>query len=205
MINCSVVIELRPARECEVVSAFLKAELDSPEYSKHILPHMARLGLLPGQLIDNPDLDNEGHNLIRLALLDYRGFRNRQALFYQFPTDVRWRRVELESNELGRLKYICKDKNWMSFSENTRRPSRVAQRIANYELLENPGKVIIAIQEKLRQGERLPELIVAEGTGDDLILIEGHKRATAYVGLNWPENIPVFLGSSPQMHKWHWF
>jgi hypothetical protein len=36
-------------------------------------------------------------------------------------------------------------------------------------------------------------------------LIEGHYRATAYVGLNWPEKIPMFVGSSPQMHRWHWF
>ncbi len=88
----------------------------------------------------------------------------------------------------------------MAFSENTRRPSRVAERIANDELLDDPGRAIIAVQEKLRQGERFPELMAAEGNGDDLILIEGCYRATAYVGLNWSESIPMFLGSSPQMH-----
>jgi hypothetical protein len=167
---------------------------------------MARVGLLRDQLIDNPDLDNEHHNLIRQDILGgYRGYGRGVGLFYLFPADVRWLRVELEPHELGRLKYIGRDENWLSFSEETRRPSRVVERIANSELLENPGRAIIAIQEKLRHGERLPELIVAEGNGDDLILIEGHYRATAYVGLHWSENIPMFLGSSPQMHNWHWF
>ncbi len=198
-------IELGQALGCEVVLAFLRAEIDSPRYSDHIVWQLKSSCLSRTQLIDDPDLNNENHNFIRLAMLDYRGLRNRGALFHKFPADVLWRRVELEPHELGRLKYISKDENWMSFSEGTRSPSRVAERIANHELLENPGPGIIAIQEKLRQGERFPELIVAGGNGNDLILIEGHYRATAYVGLTWAENIPMFLGSSPQMHKWHWF
>jgi len=198
-------IELGPARGCEVVLAFLRAEVDSPRYGGQIAWQLQAFCLSRTLLIDNADLDNENHNLIRLVMLDYRGFRNRAALFHQFPADVLWRRVELEPHELGRLKYIGRDENWMSFSEGTRRPARVAKRIVNRELLENPGPGIIAIQEKLRQGQRFPELIAAEGNGEDLILIEGHYRATAYVGLNWPEKIPMFVGSSPQMHKWHWF
>ena len=81
----------------------------------------------------------------------------------------------------------------------------MAERIANHELHENLGKAIIAIQEKLQRGERFPELIAAKGNGNDLILIEGHTRATAYVVLKWPENIPMFLGSSPRMHEWNRF
>ncbi len=109
-------IELGPARGCEVVLAFLKAEVDSPRYGCHIARQLQALCLSRTLLIDSPDLDNENHNLIRLAMLDYRGFRNRGALFHQFPADVLWRRVELEPHELGRLKYIGKDENWMSFS-----------------------------------------------------------------------------------------
>lgn len=198
-------IELGPARECEVVVAFLRAEVDSPRYAGFIAPQLQMLRLSRAELIDNPDLNNEIHNRMRLQMLDYRGLRNREYLFSQFPADVRWRRVELEPHELVRLKYIGKDSNWMSFSQGTRMPSRVAERIARHELSENPGKGIIAVQEKLRMGERLPELIAAEGAGDDLILIEGHYRATAFVTLNWSENISMFLGASPQMHKWHQF
>src|SRR5436309_236272 len=113
-------IELRPARECEIVSAFLKAEVDSSRYSKYILPQLARVGLLRDQLIDDPDLDNEHHNLIRQKILgEYRGYGRGVGLFYLFPADVHWRRVELEPHELGCLKYIGRDKSWLSFSEET--------------------------------------------------------------------------------------
>src|SRR2546426_7991730 len=185
-------VELGRARECDVFLAFLRAEVDSPAYGKHIAPWLAEahrvLGIGRDTLIDNPDLENSQQNVIRKRMLSYRGLESRQALFCGFPTDVLWRRVELEPHELGRLKYIGKDENWMSFSEGTRRPSRVVERIAKGELLDNPGRAISDIQEKLRRGERFPELIAAEGNGDDLILIEGHRRATAYVGLNWSES-----------------
>jgi hypothetical protein len=195
-------IELGSARECEVVLAFLKAEVASLDYSKYILPRLARRGLSRGQLIDNPDPDNAHDNLIRQEILgEYRGYGRGESLFCRFPSDVRWRRVELEPHEFGRLKYIREDedKNWMSYSQGTRLPQRVAERIARGEL---PGleKKVCGIQEKLRRGALLPEIIAAEGEKGDLILIEGHCRATAYVGLNWSGNIPMFLGSSPQMH-----
>ncbi len=199
-------IELRPARECEVVSAFLKAEVDSSRYRTDILSRLALRGLSRDQLIDNPDLNNEQHNTVRQRILaEYRGYGRGEALFHGFPTDVHWRRIELEPQELGRLKYPNKEEHWMKFSEGTRQPLRVAQRIARGELREDPGQRIMAIQEKLRRGERFPELIAAEGERGALILIEGLSRATAYVGMDWAENIPMFLASSPLMRQWHWY
>jgi hypothetical protein len=61
------------------------------------------------------------------------------------------------------------------------------------------------IQESLERGEKLPELIAADGEKGDLILIEGHCRAAAYVGLKWSTSIPMFLASSPFMHGWHFY
>jgi hypothetical protein len=74
--------------------------------------------------------------------------------------------------------------------------------MAKGELDDDPGKHVIAIQERLKRGERLPELVAAEGEGGELILIEGHCRATAYVGMDWRENIPMFLAFSPLMAQW---
>ncbi len=201
----SVMIELGPAKECDVVLAFLKAEVDSPRYAGKILEKLQRCGLSRNQLIDNPDLDNEQHNCVRQKILGgYRGYGRGEALFLRFPTDVYWRRIELEPQELGRLQYL-REEHWMKFSEETRQPSRVVERIARGELREDPGPRIMAIQEKLRRGERFPELIAAEGELGALILIEGLSRATAYVGLGWAEKISMFLASSPSMHKWHWY
>jgi hypothetical protein len=64
-------IERGPARECDMVIAFLQAEISSPEYSKFIQPNLEGNGL-SRDFIDSPDLENEVHNHFRRMLLQYR-------------------------------------------------------------------------------------------------------------------------------------
>jgi hypothetical protein len=59
-----------------------------------------------------------------------------------------------------------------------------------------------AIQDAIARGKQFPELIAAEGQNGDLILIEGHSRATAYVACCFAKNVKMFLASSPSMHGW---
>lgn len=198
-------IEHGPARECEVVLAFLKAEVDASRYGEKVLALLQAVGANREQLIDKANLEDTLHNVIRRWMLtSYRGFETRQYLFLGFPTDLCWRRIDLEPSELGRLKYP-KEVNWVSFSEGTRRPARLCERLAKGELADDPGARIKAIQEKLNRGERFPELVAADGKGGDLILFEGCSRATAYVGLNWKERVPMFVASSQFMHGWHFY
>lgn len=197
-------IDHGPVNESQVVLAFLKAEVDSPRYRDNVMGLLKMFGLGRAKLIDDPDVDNDCCNALRRILLSYRGFAQREFLFRGFPTVVSWRQVDLEPRDLSRLRYI-RNPDWMAVSENTRQPRRVIERMARGELGDNPGKHVLAIQERLRRGERLPELVAAEGPGTDLILIEGHCRATAYVGMDWRENIPMFLASSISMAQWDYF
>jgi hypothetical protein len=54
---------------------------------------------------------------------------------------------------------------------------------------------------KLALGTRYPELILAE-KDNELILIEGHTRATAYVYANHKESVDVFIAKSPDINNW---
>jgi hypothetical protein len=56
----------------------------------------------------------------------------------------------------------------------------------------------------VRNGASFPELIlVSEPDSDELVLLEGHKRATAYVRALDPEvELEVIVGSSPQIAGW---
>lgn len=204
----SDMIERGPARECEMVLAFLKAEVGTERWSGNTARAFAGLGqpdLSLEMLIENADLQNESHNTARKQMLaNYRGYGCNEFLFRGFPADATWRRVELEPQDLGCLIY-CAESNWNTFSHGTRNPGVVAQRIENGELHDDPAPRVRAIQERVRTGDRLPELIVAEGANGKLILIEGHSRATAYVGLDWNENIPVLVASSSTMKQWHFF
>jgi len=194
-------IECGPARESDMVIAFLQAEISSPEYSKYIQPNLERNGL-SRDFLSSPDLENEIHNHFRRMLLQYRGFGMNTGLFTGFPSDVRWRFVEIEPQDHHVLFY-AKDDSWVRISEGTRSVQHAAGRIDRFE---QPGTAdrVRAIQRDLTDGKSMAPLILVEGENGTLILVEGHKRATAYVGLNWPR-ISALLGFSATMHNWHYY
>jgi len=184
-----------------MVIAFLQAEISSPEYSKYIQPNLERNGL-SRDFINSPDLKNEFHNHFRRMLLQYRGFGGSIRLFTGFPSDVRWRFVEIEPQD-HQLLFYAKDESWIRISEGTRSVQRAAGRIDRFE---QPGTTdrVRAIQRDLTDGKSMAPLILVEGENGTLILVEGHKRATAYVGLNWPR-ISTLVGYSPTMHNWCYY
>jgi hypothetical protein len=201
-------IALGPAREADVVLAFLKAEIDYSdlrEWIQRSLQELREAGISRQELIEQADLDNDYHNDLRARLLEYRGYRRRLGLFIRFPTNVDWRRVELEPTDFGRLMYIANEQSWDSYSQRTRSPQVVADRMARCELPDSFVEKIAAIQGRLKRNETLPELVAVEGEGDNLILIEGAHRITAYVGSNWQANIPAIIGRSALMPNWHWY
>lgn len=198
-------IEIAPARESDVVLAFLKAEIDYSDARQQIRQYLQTFGVTRQELIDHADLGNDYQNAVRAVLLEcYRGYLTRRGLFIGFPKKVNWRRVELEPVEFERLLYLANEENWDSYSQRTRSPKLVADRIARGELPDLAQKVA-AIQEKLKRNETLPELVAVEGEGNNLVLIEGAHRVTAYANLKWKANLPAIIGSSPLMHNWHWY
>ena len=196
-------IEIGRARESDVVLAFLKAEVDQRQNIQH---NLHALGVTRQELIDDADPTNDYYNALRAILLDsYRGYLARSLFFVGFPKKVDWRRVELEPADFGRLTYIANELSWDSYSQRKRSPQVVADRMARGELPDSFAQKVAAIQEKLKRNEKLPELVAVEGEGDQLIVIEGAHRITAYVGLNWQANIPAIIGKSALMPNWYWY
>jgi hypothetical protein len=198
-------IESGPARECEMVLAFLKAELDSPRWANTLLQALARTGFSRSQLFEEANLDDPRQNAARRAILgDYRGFGANNWLFRGFPDDAVWRRAAIDPADHGRLIY-ANSPPWIELSDRTRLVTRLAEKLISAALPPDTADHVRAVQAELKAGKKLPELIAAEGSNGMLILIEGHCRATAYVGLSWKESIPAFLASSSLMHRWHWY
>lgn len=198
-------IEVAAARESDVVLAFLKAEIDSGSYSQRIYQLLQMFRTTRRELIDEADPSDDYQNAVRGALLDgYRGYLTRNLFFIGFPKKVNWKRVELEANDFQRLLYIANEPAWDRYSQKTRSPQIVADRIARGGLPDLASKVA-PIREKLQRNETFPELVAVEGEGNTLVLMEGAHRVTAYVGLKWKPNVPAIIGSSPLMHNWHWY
>jgi hypothetical protein len=180
-------IDLGPAREEEMVLAFLKAELDSLRFS-------GEYQIDRRTLIDSADLESFSQNAARLTELR----RVKGALL---PPNVAWQRIALQNGDLARLKYL-NHSSWKSFSGNTRLVSDGAKNV--HSMPNNPKSDILAVAKAFKEGARFPELIAVavEEESADIILIEGHVRATAYALVGWPEHVDCILGTSSSTEQW---
>jgi hypothetical protein len=82
-------------------------------------------------------------------------------------------------------------------------PSTVIELMDLGLLPNDPAEHIRGIQEKLRHRERMPELIIERHENGNLILIEGHCRATAYISLPWQRiSLSSWVFGQPQDATW---
>ena len=183
--------------EENMVLNFLKTEIESPRFGSIIKDVLTQSGLDQALLIDRADLGNTIDNQTRMVLLKAL----RWYLFPGFPPNVQWRRADLEPTDLKRLKY-AKFQSWITLSGGSRLVSDGAKNVDTITTDDKVEANVKAVVEQLRLGKRYPELIVVQGAGEDLILVEGHTRATAYVLAKPIEHIPSLVGTSSQMDQW---
>jgi hypothetical protein len=198
-------IDLGPANEDDLVLAFLQAEIDSARFGSCYAMILANSGLDRNSVIDHPDRKSQRDNSIRGELLKHvRGYGSGQFLFTGFPPDVTWRHVIMEERDFPKLRY-AKCQPWIELSGGTRLVTEGAKNIAPGGPAEEAAVNIRAVVADLKRGKRFPELIAVEGQNGDIVLMEGHTRATAYV-LSLPaEPIGCIVGSSPTMTSWAFY
>jgi hypothetical protein len=194
---------LEPASEDDVVSAFLRAEIDSDRYGEKLRQLLAR-DQRQLRVLRHPDLADERENRYRRQLLDeHRAFGRREEMFGGFPRQIDWFRAALKVEEVLDILYIDWDW-WLTLSGGSRSPRDAARRIR--EGL-SPG-VTAAEHESAARAVRAgmaPELIaVTTPTHAPLVVVEGHVRLTAYA--LFPQYLPpateVLLGVSEEITRW---
>jgi hypothetical protein len=201
-------IDRGPATENEMIAAFLRAEIDSSRYGNNfVIAGLRELGQ-ERILIDEPNLADAQANALRRHLMRYRGYQTRQALFAGFPSDVTWRRVELEPCDFTTMRYINDARtatpHWVNLSNGTRLVSMGARNFAQGPA-DAATQQITGIVQSIREGQRFPELIAAQAEDASLILIEGHSRATAYALEPPPYALEALVGSSPSIADWYFY
>jgi hypothetical protein len=201
-------IDVGPSTEHEMVLAFIRAELDSARFGAHYQSCFAQLkerGVDRQMLVDAPSLLSAQQNAIRKEILKaVRGYGAGQFLFAGFPIDVTWRRVALGQADLPKLKY-AKCPPWVELSGGTRFVIEGAKHIGSDTPAEDAAVNIRAVAEDLKRGKRYAELIGVDGQSGDIILMEGHTRATAYAVAQLPDRIDCLVGSSPLMNRWAFY
>jgi hypothetical protein len=174
-------IELGPATQDQMVLAFLRAEIDSPRFGekyKKCFDHLQAFQITRQALIDNANLDSARDNAQRIEILKaVRGYRGNNFLFTRFPNDVRWSRVGLEPADWIRVKY-ANYRTWIELSGGTRLIADGAKNINSVIAEEETNENVKAVVAELGRGKRYPELIGVRNHNDEIVLIEGHTRAT---------------------------
>ena len=202
-------IEIGKINEHEMVSAFLKAEIDSPRFGKCIIQKLTLTNYTRRKIIDNPNLKKSDHNDLRVELLSQcRGYGRDQLLFRGFPKDTNWKKVRIGPTEIELLKYAKFD-DWVKLSNGSRLVLDGAKNVDKIDVMGNDGVLINTriktVVADLRGGKRYPELIAVKNHEEFLVLLEGHMRATAYALFGIKEDIEIIVGSSTSMHEWAFY
>lgn len=204
MVQSERMIEVRQATADEMILTFLRAEIDS-RWNDRYSSALARIGKARAQLIDCADTNDAQQNEDRRNILGIvRGYGRNQYLFESFPdhhTD--WRLFTVTPADVSRFKYM-NFPNWRELA-STR---LVADGVNNLNR-EQGGEIhasIAGIAARLRKGEGFSPLIAVQCPGNvDVVLIDGHHRATAYAWIGSPNEVEVFIGRSASMDRWKWF
>lgn len=195
----------QPIPEAEMVAHFLQTEIRSERFGEEIRRLLERKQLDP-KIIEQPELDNPSENLYRADLLgEFRGYRRNEDVFKDLPDNVQWWRAFLTKVDLERVKYI-NDDYWIEFSGGSRCVLDAAKRILSGAMPEVAAGYW-SLARALEEGARFPELILLYNPiVDELVMLEGHVRVTAYVLYLLPSEytsleLSVLVGCSDRMKK----
>jgi hypothetical protein len=194
--------------EDEMILAFLREDTQSDtwRYAYEKAPHWHRRTAL----LEHPDLNNTEDNLARRQMLGARGYGQNEYLFGGFPQSVEWRRHQASIDELGSTKYILQEK-WDKLSGKTRYVRDGARYVGQHidagdEHVAEIIQKVQAICDRLRRGDRFgPVIAVRGGPGSELVLLDGHHRATAMVCTGIPAAVEMIIGISTDMYSWPFY
>jgi hypothetical protein len=178
----------------------LRGELASDRYGSAIRARLEREGLAE-RIITNPVLDDDLENRVRLGLLT--GYRD--DYFDDFPDDVSWQWMAITRAELATVR--CIDYSyWNKLSGGTCSPVDAAPRIrAGIAPYGVSSDRFLRMAQLVSAATLFPPLIlVTTGPGEELVVLEGHNRLTAYLLVpdQLPPELEVLVGYSSAMTHW---
>lgn len=174
---------VRDSSEAEMVSEFLKAELNSARWGTKVAKIVKRFNASK-DIINKPNLSDRKENAIRRKVLgEFRGYKRNKSLFQNFPKNVRWKIVLLDKNDFKSIKYINYD-YWVHLSGGTRLVKDGVKNIRNgVEVFDKSNEQFFKLAKYVEGGGVFPKIILML-TGSKqkrLTLLEGHVRFTSYL------------------------
>lgn len=200
--------DLGSATEDQVILAWLQAVIESPDFQAYLIGNPPNPGNLAAALkaARTPDLRDEAQNLYRRQLITaVYGFGQGSGSFEGLAGDLTWRRWRLSSEEVAELLYARREGAWRLLSPATRKVAEGATNVGHVFTGDSTNMVVLSLASGLCHSDRkVPELITLRRPDGQLVLLEGHARATAIVleAHRFPGGVEAFVGEGPSVANW---
>lgn len=199
--------ELGGASEDQVILAWLQAEIESPDFQAFIVGNPPNPSNLSYALkaARSPDLRDEEQNRFRRELItQVYGFGTGKGAFEGLGELV-WKRIKLTAAEVGEMLYARQDGAWRLLSPVTRKVTEGATNVGHVFTGDQTNMVVLSLASGLCHSEKkVPEIIALRGPDGQLVILEGHARATAIVleAHRFPDGVQAYVGEGPSVESW---
>ena len=196
------------ATEDQVILAWLQAEIESPDFQAYLIGNPPNPANLAAALKASrtPDLRDEAQNAYRRQIITaIYGFGQGSGTFEGLAGDISWRRWRLTTDEVSEVLYARREGAWHLLSPATRKVAEGATNVGHVFTGDSTNMVVLSLASGLCHSDRkIPELIALRRPDGQLVLLEGHARATAIVleAHRFPNGVEAFVGDGPSVANW---
>jgi hypothetical protein len=194
------ILKRRAIEEDEVIAGFLRNEFYHPEFHRY-WERMEKIVL-------DPDFRDADQNALRRALL----CRRRGGMWREFPANTQWWEVELEPNDLARVRVFPRS-HWRTIASGSFELAEVAENIRNRAHRGLGGDFLAKVRSlstHLRDEKAPASVILMIGIDEasPLTIVEGNHRMVAAMLLS-PHTVcrrfRFICGFSPRMAECCWY
>ena len=200
--------DLGAATEDQVILAWLQAEIESPDFQAFVIgnpPNPANLSLAL-KAARSPDLRDQTQNELRRQIITAAyGFGQGAGSFQGLGPDLAWRRVRLDTDEVGDLLYARQGAAWPILAPATRKVAEGASNVGHVFTGDSTNMVVLSLASGIcHSDKKVPEIITLRRPDGNLVILEGHARATAIVleAHRFPTGVEVFVGAGASVANW---
>jgi len=200
--------DLGAATEDQVILAWLQAEIESTDFQAFLIgnpPNPANLSLAL-KAARSPDLRDQTQNDLRRQIItSIYGFGKGTGSFEGLTDDIKWRRVNLTTDEVAEMFYARRDGAWHLLSPATRKVAEGATNIGHVFTGDQTNMVVLSLASGIcHSDKKVPEIIALQRPDGHLVILEGHARATAIVleAHRFPHGVHAYLGQGPSVANW---
>ncbi|HEX2646579.1 MAG TPA: hypothetical protein VHO95_05085 [Candidatus Dormibacteraeota bacterium] len=200
--------DLGAATEDQVILAWLQAEIESADFQAYVIgnpPNPANLSLAL-KAARSPDLRDQTQNELRRQIItSIYGFGKGTGSFEGLTDDIKWRRVNLTTDEVAEMFYARRDGAWHLLSPATRKVAEGATNVGHVYTGDQTNMVVLSLASGIcHSDKRLPEIIALRRPDGHLVILEGHARATAIVleAHRFPHGVHAFVGEGASVANW---